>query len=568
LCFYRVDKCAKLKIPAACWPELTAMIGHRAAAYPATGGQFKRMRKEGHSTAFFMDDSRTGIYLYSALVGIASGFIIVGYRSLIAFFENLRLDMLPRLSTGPDSGTSAGLLLLWLLIASAAGLVVAMMVRRAPYIRGSGIPQVKAVLMRRIAADWKLELPFKFLGGSLALGAGLSLGREGPSVQLGSLAGIAISQISRQFEYRRYLVTAGAAAGISAAFNAPLAGVLFCIEELHRNVSPVMLTSCLIASFCANAVMWVTFGGSPVFGITLAQVLPLNQYFTTVLAIGIGSALAGSLFNRGILGFQKAYRTIIPNNTLRMVSAFAVAAVVSLILPAITGGGDHLIEALVNDGLGLRLVSLLLIGKIVFTLFSYASGAPGGIFLPMLAIGALIGTVSQGIFLQFGIGSEYLNNYILVGMVGFFTAVVRAPITGAVLITEMAGSFAHFPAFILVSVVASLVSEFFHTRPIYDSLLAQISTDHPRETLSRPIVLYIPVQEGSMLETCSNVQAHLPDGCILAGVEHGEKELFPDKDMDIQPGDVLRILVESGKAYQLKEKLLRLGEAPEADTKH
>jgi Trk K+ transport system NAD-binding subunit len=132
----------------------------------------------------------------------------------------------------------------------------------------------------------------------------------------------------------------------------------------------------------------------------------------------------------------------------------------------------------------------------------------------------------------------------------------------------MAGSFAHFPAFILVSVVASLVSEIFHTKPIYDSLLTQISADHPRETLSRPIVLYIPVQEGSILETCHNVQAHLPDGCILAGVEHGEKELFPDRDMDIHPGDVLRIIVESGKAYQLKERLLLLGEAPKADMEH
>ncbi|MDX9957775.1 MAG: ClC family H(+)/Cl(-) exchange transporter [Spirochaetia bacterium] len=526
------------------------------------------MRKKGLPAAISPDNSRTGVYLYSVLVGIASGLIIVGYRSLIAFFEQLRLDMLPSLASSLHNGTGIGVLLLWLLIASAAGLIVAMMVRRSPYIRGSGIPQVKAVLMRRITADWKLELPFKFPGGSLALGAGLSLGREGPSIQLGSLAGIAISEVSRQFEYRRYLVTAGAAAGISAAFNAPLAGVLFCIEELHRNISPVMLTSSLIASFCANAIMWATYGGAPVFGISLAQVLPLNQYFTTVLAIGIGSAVVGSLFNRGILGFQKAYRTIVPNNTLRIVSAFAVAAMVSLILPAITGGGDHLIEALVHDGYGLRLVSLLLVGKILFTLFSYASGTPGGIFLPMLAIGALIGTVSQGIFMKFGIGSEYLNNYILVGMVGFFTAVVRAPITGAVLITEMAGSFAHFPAFILVSVVASLVSEMFHTKPIYDSLLTQISASHPRETLSRPIVLYIPVQEGSILETCCNVQAHLPDGCILAGVEHGEKELFPDKDMDIQPGDVLRIIVESGKAPQLKERLLLLGEASKTAKGH
>ena len=183
----------------------------------------------------------------------------------------------------------------------------------------------------------------------------------------------------------------------------------------------------------------------------------------------------------------------------------------------------------------------------------------------MLDIGALTGALSRFILLEFGIGGAYLNNYILIGMVGFFTAVVRAPVTGAVLITEMAGSFAHFPAFILVSVVASIVSELLRTKPIYDSLLTQISADHPRETLSHPIMLHIPVQEGSVLETCYNVQAHLPEGCILVGVDHGEKELFPDKDLDIQPGDTLRIVVESRKAHLLKEKLLHLGEAPAAE---
>ena len=508
---------------------------------------------------FSQSTKRTGVYLFSALVGTLAGLIIILYRLSIAFLEQSRANLLPLLAG------NAGRILLWVAVASIMGVLTAMMVRKVPYIRGSGIPQVKATLMRRIDPRWRLELPFKFLGGSLALGAGLSLGREGPSIQLGALVGKAISELSRHKDYSRYLITAGAAAGISAAFNAPLAGVLFCIEELHRNVSPVILTSSLIASFCANAVVWAFAGNAPVFGIILDSVLPLNHYFNSIVFIGISSALLGSLFNHGLLGFQKAYKHLIPNDAGRMVSAFAVAALVSLLVPAISGGGDRLIEAVVHNDHGWRLISLLLLGKIGFTLFSYASGAPGGIFLPMLAIGALGGALSRLVFLEFDIGGEYLNNYVLIGMVGFFTAVVRAPITGAVLITEMAGSFAHFPAFILVSVVASIASELLRTKPIYDSLLGQIGADHPRETLSHPVVLHIPVQEGSVLETCYNVQAHLPEGCILVSVDHGEKELFPDKELDIQPGDTLRIVVESRKAYLLKEKLLHLGEAPAAE---
>ena len=521
------------------------------------------MRTAGIETEFTQSKKRTGVYLLSAMVGILSGLIIVLYRMTIASLEQSRLNLFPSLAD------RAGLIVLWLAGACIAGLLTALMVRRAPYIRGSGIPQVKAMLMRRINSDWKLELPFKFIGGSLALGAGLSLGREGPSIQLGALAGKAVSEVSKRLDYSRYLITAGAAVGISAAFNAPLAGVLFCIEELHRNVSPLMLTSALIASFCANAVMWAFTGNSPVFGITLAQVLPLNQYFTSIIFIGIASALLGSLFNHGILGFQRTYKRIVPDDKARIVSAFGVAALVSLFAPGISGGGDLLIEAVVHNSMGWQLIALLLLGKLVFTLFSYASGAPGGIFLPMLAmlaIGALVGALSRFVLLEFGIGGEYLNNYVLIGMVGFFTAVVRAPVTGAVLITEMAGSFAHFPAFILVSVVASIVSELLRTKPIYDSLLTQINADHPREILSRPLMLHIPVQEGSMLETCYNVQAHLPEGCILVGIDHGEKELFPDKDLDIQPGDTLRIVVESRKAHLLKETLLHLGEAPKSDS--
>lgn len=516
------------------------------------------MQRSGISAEFLTSQKKSGVYLLSALVGILSGLIIVLYRIAIATLEDGRRTLLPRISD------KTGLLFVWLGAACVMGLLTSLLVKKTPYIRGSGIPQIKALLMRRIVSQWQLELPFKFLGGCLALGVGLSLGREGPSIQLGGLAGKAVSDLSKRFDFSRYLITAGAAAGISAAFNAPLAGVLFCIEELHRNVSPLMLTSSLIASFCANAVMWVFTGNAPVFGIILDRVLPLNQYFTTIVFIGIASAFLGWLFNQGILAFQRTYKRLVPDDRARLVSAFAIGATISLLVPAISGGGDRLIESVVHNGHGWQTLALLLLGKIVFTLFSYASGAPGGIFLPMLAIGALVGALSRFLFLEFGIGNEYLNNYVLIGMVGFFTAVVRAPVTGAVLITEMAGSFAHFPAFILVSVISSIVSELLRTRPIYDSLLAQISALHPRETLSHPLLLHIPVQEGSVLETCYNVQAQLPEGCILVGVEHGEKELFPDKELDIQPGDVLRIVVESRKAHQLKERLLQLGEAPKA----
>jgi len=144
----------------------------------------------------------------------------------------------------------------------------------------------------------------------------------------------------------------------------------------------------------------------------------------------------------------------------------------------------------------------------------------------------------------------YLANYILLGMVGFFTAVVRAPITGAVLITEMAGSFAHFPAFILVSVVASIVAGLLRTKPIYDSLLEQIKPDKAARSDAAPIILDIPVFEGSVLDTTTKVNEIMPVGCILVSVERGDEELFPERGLDVHPGDVLRVVVERAAPEQ------------------
>lgn len=507
------------------------------------------------SSEFSHKRKKVEIYGYSILVGILSGLIIVGYRASIIFLEKRRISLLAQYNRSLTS------IIIWIASAAALGLLVALLVKVAPYITGSGIPQVKASLMRRIQPSWKKELPAKFLGGSLALGVGFSLGREGPSIQLGALTGEAISDLIDRSEYKRYLVTAGAAAGISAAFNAPLAGVLFCIEELHKNVSPTILTSSLIASFSANAVMWAFYGNAPVFGIKLARVLPLNMYFSSILFIGVLTGIFGRLFNSGLLGFQSLYRRIAVNQTSRLVSAFVAVAGVSLVLPVLTGGGDKLIDLIQHVDFSLWAIVALLAGKMLFTLFCYASGAPGGIFLPMLAIGALLGALSHDLLVFLGASPGYMENYMLIGMVGFFTAVVRAPITGAVLITEMAGSFAHFPAFIFVSVIASLVSGLVGNKPIYDALLAQVAPEPSTSESSRPVLLYIPVLEGSILETCTHVQEQLPPGCILVSVEHGEEDLYPNPDLDIQPGDVLRIVVENGKAGSLKEQLIGLGQA-------
>jgi len=495
------------------------------------------------------------VYALGLVTGLVAGLVVIAYRLIIAWFEALRGHL------GPLDLGRWPRLVAWLALTAAGGMATALFMKIAPQIKGSGIPQVKAALMRKLSLDWARELPLKFSGGALALGAGLSLGREGPSIQLGALAGTAVADIAGQGELRRYLVTAGAAAGISAAFNAPLAGVLFCLEELHRSFSPVMLTCSMIAALAANAVSWLLLGGGSVFDLRLGSTLPLEHYHL-VLAVGILCGLLGPAFNVSILGAQSLMKRIVPSERLRIVVAFMAGGLIALGFPAIAGGGQGIVESVGAGGSALSALCILLAGKLVFTIFSYGSGAPGGIFLPMLAIGATAGALSGHLFAALGLAADYAPNFAILGMVGFFTAVVRAPITGAILVTEMTGSFGHFPALILVSLVASLVAGLIGSEPIYDSLLAGLSLQgkQPRPQKGTAL-LHIPVFEGSVIDLCESAQAAMPEGCVLVCVQRGEAEFLPRRGLDIQPGDILQVLVDEAEAGEMKRELLRLASA-------
>ncbi len=501
------------------------------------------------------DARKPRAYALSLLTGIVGGLVVVGYRAAIAGLEILR----ERFAAVVPSGFAVPA---WMAIAAAVGIVVFLLVKVAPLIAGSGIPQVKAALMRKLELDWTRELPSKFAGGALALGAGLSLGREGPSIQLGALVGAGCTDLARSPDLKRYLVTAGAAAGISAAFNAPLAGVLFCVEELHRSFSPVMLACAMIASVTANAVSWLLTGGGAVFGLDVGSILPL-EFMPLVILAGAAAGLLGALFNAALTGTQRVMKTILPRSGTRMTLAFAFAGLVALTAPALAGGGQNLVE-FAGRGAGPALVAALLAGKFAFTLISYGSGAPGGIFLPMLAIGALLGSLTGNAFESLGFADGFAANFAIIGMVGFFTAVVRAPITGAILVTEMSGSLGHFPALVLVALCASIVAGLLRSEPIYDTLVKPFLAAEP--TVDRnddAAVIHVTVHEGSVIDRSENAQTAMPDGCVLVGIRRGEHERLPRPGMDIQPGDVLEALVSERDAHAAKDRLRRLAGASE-----
>ena len=216
------------------------------------------------------------------IVGACAGLVIVAFRYALELAESLRAAAYSRLSAGDWLPVG-----FWFLVLFFIAYILHRIVAIEPMSAGSGIPQVKGTILGVMRMHWLKILVGKFIGGVLAIGAGLSLGREGPSVQLGAVIGQGFSRLSgRTRMEERYLITSGASAGLAAAFNAPLAGVIFSLEELHKNFSPAVLLPSIAAALTADVISQFFFGPSPVFQFVGLPILP-TRYYLLVILLGL-----------------------------------------------------------------------------------------------------------------------------------------------------------------------------------------------------------------------------------------------------------------------------------------
>jgi H+/Cl- antiporter ClcA len=401
------------------------------------------------------------------LVGFLSGMAVVLYRYLLekVFVESRHVLALAH--------GSVFIVLGWLSFLGLLGWMVGYLIHMEPFASGSGIPQVKGVLEGKLQTVWWRIILVKFVGGLAGIAAGLSLGREGPSVQIGAMVGQGLSEVRKRPKERILWVTGGASAGIAASFGAPLAGVLFSLEELHRGFSSAVVVASLVASVSANMVASRFFGMGPLLHFAHVEALPF-QVYGFLLVFGVCLGAFGALFNRILLGVGDWVSLWLPRG-VRAVFVFLFAGLLGLLLPEVLGGGHHLITSLGERTFPLYMLLLLCLVKLLFTALSYASGTPGGIFFPLLTIGALFGafwgTILEGFPVLEGIP---LDNFIVLGMAGYFSAITKAPITGSILIAEMTGSWEGLPSVIFICLVAYVVSDLLKTKPIYDTLLRRL----------------------------------------------------------------------------------------------
>mgnify|MGYP001943363341 CR=1 FL=1 len=488
------------------------------------------------------------------LVGVFSGLIISLFRYLLTEAEEWRIQAFAFLENNEPHYS-----FLWF----AGLLVVAYVLYRIshhePMASGSGIPQVKGVILGLMRMNWFRILWVKLSGGVIGLGAGLSLGREGPSIQIGAVAAQGISRfLGRTRMEERYLITSGASAGLATAFNAPLAGVIFALEELHRNFSAVVLLPAMAAALTATFISRILFGRATIFSFYGLQPLALDYHILFPILTAIIAGVAGVIFNKGLLNVGRFYKlSIFPNGYSKVAFALLVSGVLGFVLPQVLGGGNILVNELALQSFPSKLLVLLIVGKFLFTLVSYGCGVPGGFFLPMLVLGALTGSLCANGLIALGlILPEQLPNIIIIAMAAFFSASVRAPITGTVLIMEMTGSFDHMMVLAIASAIAYVIAEMLGGQPIYEALLVKQLENRtaPPENMVKDErdIIEVPVCSGSILENKRVRDIKWPHCCLLVDVKRGPDQLVPDGETVLRQGDYLYILTKTENAEEVK----------------
>lgn len=469
---------------------------------------------------------RRWIFPRAALVGACAGIVALLFRAGLTGADVLRNGILSWAHTMPIWGWIFPVLFTLL----GAGISVAMTRRYAPEASGSGIPHLEAVLHRIRKLDWKRVLPVKFFGGILAIGSGLALGREGPTVQMGGAVGDAISRWLKVSERERLtLISAGAGAGLAAAFNAPLSGLIFVLEEVRRDFQPIVFGAAFVAAAIADIIARIGSGQFPIFAVPSYPVPPLTSLPIFAL-LGIVAGLLGVVFNRGLVTVIETYARV-PARFIIPVAALTggMVGLVGWFSPLMIGSGHSLAESALKGDLLLAALPLFFAIRFLLTATSYSTGAPGGIFAPLLVLGALVGLAIGKIANNLAPDVVPIPAvFAVVGMAAYFTAIVRAPLTGIMLILEMTGNYSQMLPLLVSCFCAYAVAEFLKDLPIYEALLERdLRRGGDGALLKQPTVMDFAIQTDAPFAGLEVRSLGLPAGCILVRCSDGKREWVP-----------------------------------------
>ncbi len=428
--------------------------------------------------------SKMSYRLFRAIsVGLITGLIVSIFRWIIDHTMQFLYFIYPKMVAQP----------LWLVPYVILMIIISLVLGKItkPYLSeviGSGVPQVEAVYLGENKMPWWPILWRKFVGGLLAICPGLMLGREGPCIEMGAMVGQGLAEKTFKLdsEQSTELLECGVAAGLSAAFSAPMAGAMFLVEEISFSFRPKKVVAVLAASLSADFMTILFFGNRPCLYLPVRGYFPIYAYWTLPL-IGILLGLLAYVYQYVLLSlkpwFSKikkipaAYHSIIP---------FLLIIPIGLWNAQLLGGSHVLITDLFNHKADMQLllgpwslvlIPIILFGvRFVFSMLSYGSSVPGGIFMPILVLGALLGMICANAMIKTHIiPSMYFVHVLVISMAAYFGAIEKAPFTAIMLLTEMVGTVQQILPLIIVTFVSYYVLDLLGGKPIYEALRLQMN---------------------------------------------------------------------------------------------
>lgn len=441
-------------------------------------------------------------YFASIFIGIIAGFLCVAFRYLIHWADNIRISLF-RINGLSDfkrilhhdftiQDTLFAILkyiILFLLTIFFLN-IIHRMVKKFPTTSGSGLPQTKALLEKKMEYKSPLKnILAKFFGGILSISSGLSFGREGSSVQMGSLIGFIFGKsFNVEKENLNYLIAAGAGAGISAAFTAPLASSILILENLKNDYTSdlkKLTISTLLSGLCAGIIA-IFFFPTNIYSSIQIVCPELKEYQIMLIFIlmAILFSILGKLFSNLFIFIKSHYEIFQKKHDNHYLMLAALIVTITFFYPSLVGGNQiFTIEIIENNSYRLLSNILILLLLASFTIISNATGFPGGLFIPLLLMGGILGKIFCITLAYFDIVNLSNTGYfVLIGMSVFFISVVRTPLTGFILISEMTGNYDIMFPTLVVGIQTYIFTEILKVKPLdnilYDMMMqSKINND-------------------------------------------------------------------------------------------
>ncbi len=433
----------------------------------------------------------------------------------------------------------------------ASGLIMSYLHRVAPEIRGGGIPRSEGVLRGVLSFRWIRTLFGTFFGSVLSFFCGLPLGSEGPAVLMGTSIGAFCGKGAKNPTARsRYVMTGGAGAGFAVATGAPLSGILFALEEIHKRFTPMLVltvSSSVVSATLVNRLLCDCFGIDPnLFRFDSLGEFELSHIGYLTL-LGIMVALAVALFDGSIelVGrFMKSHSKITP--AIKLCSVFILTGILGYVFREGIFSGHHLIQDVAVGQKGFLFLIIVFAVRLIMMLMMTGSGATGGIFIPTLAIGASFSAIAGKVLLLIGLPEELYTAVVLLGMCAFIGGTLRAPLTASLLFLELTLQFTNLLFVALVVFIVSLITEMFGLTPFYDTALEGMVETQNHGKTARIARFEITVSEGAFVVGKTVRDILWPASSAVIAVRRAD-ESVDDMDNDGEKrlfvGDKVRIRV-------------------------